>query len=157
MVNTMSTGKAAVMDRDFFLADFSRAVRLAIPDFDAGGISFRECIGHDIGPLPKGRSYVYLFWTPDGDRYLKIGKAGPNSQARIYQHYSLDNAGSSLARSIRDAPDRVGLATGPQDPREWIHRNTRHFLFIMPDGDRFTRNFLEAFLHLKFSPLYEKG
>jgi hypothetical protein len=31
------------------------------------------------------------------------------------------------------------------------------FLFIMPDGERLTRNFLEAYLHFRFNPVYEKG
>ncbi len=157
MVSAGNPGTPAAMDRDFFLADFSEAVRLAVTGFDAEGISFRECIGHQIGTLPKGRSYVYLFWMPEGNRYLKIGKAGPNSQARIYQHYSLGSAKSSLAKSIRDTPDLVGLAAPPPEIKAWIYDNTRLFIFILPDGDRFIRNFLEAFLHLKFNPVYEEG
>jgi hypothetical protein len=148
---------ADAMDRNFFLADFAKAARLAKPQFDVAGIDFKECLEHIIGTLPKGRSYVYAFWMPDGDRYLKIGKAGPNSQPRIYQHYSVDNAGSTLARSIRDTPGSIGLLSAPGDPAKWIRENTRLFLFIMPDGDRFARNFLEAYLHLRFNPVYEKG
>jgi hypothetical protein len=148
---------ADAMDRNFFLADFAKAVRLAKPQFDAKRIDFKECVDHEIATLPNGRSYVYVFWMPDGDRYLKIGKAGPNSQPRIYQHYSVDNAKSTLARSIRDNPDGIGLSATPEDPRQWIREHTRLFLFIMPDGDRFPRNFLEAYLHLRFNPVYEKG
>lgn len=48
--------------------------------------------------LPRGKMAIYTFRR--GDRYLKIGKAGPNSDARFRsQHYNPHRANSNLAKS----------------------------------------------------------
>src|SRR5436309_10093554 len=54
--------------------------------------------------LPPGKMAVYGFWL-EGWRWLKIGKAGPNSSARYaYQHYN-GRAGSTCAGSLQSDPN----------------------------------------------------
>lgn len=56
-------------------------------------------IPHKPKTLPVGMMGVYSFWH--GGDFLKIGKAGPNSNARFFsQHYNPRSAQSTLAASI---------------------------------------------------------
>lgn len=49
--------------------------------------------------IPAGKMGIYIFIL--GDVFLKIGKAGPSSNARfLSQHYSLVSEKSTLAASI---------------------------------------------------------
>jgi hypothetical protein len=53
--------------------------------------------------LPAGMMAVYAFWW-DGV-WLKVGKVGPNSQARYTsQHYNAGSAQSTLAGSMINDP-----------------------------------------------------
>ncbi len=59
--------------------------------------------------LPAGKMAVYAFFV-DGVA-LKVGKVGPNSQARYTsQHYNMGSALSTLAASISKRPSALGLA-----------------------------------------------
>jgi hypothetical protein len=145
------------LDRGFFLDAFEGAARLAEPGYDYSGIEFRYCAEHRIGTLEKGRSFVYIFYQPAGRSFLKIGKAGPKSQPRIYQHYHPDSSQSNLAASLLADPEYAQKIKPASDVADWIRANTRLFLLILPDDDRFLRNLLEAFLHLKLKPVFEKG
>lgn len=58
-------------------------------------------IPHQPKSLPSHKMAIYTFWYEG--KFLKIGKAGPNSNARfLSQHYNPRSAQSTLAASILD-------------------------------------------------------
>lgn len=67
---------------------------------------------HRPGGLRPGHGAVYVFALSDADaseagagRILKVGRVGPNSNARFQsQHYAPASAGSSLAKSLIGYP-----------------------------------------------------
>lgn len=76
---------------------------------------------HKSSTLPVGRMAVYSFIYQD--RFLKIGKAGPNSNARFNsQHYDPKNSQSNLAKSLLNDPMLVGLNLDAMTIKEWIKR-----------------------------------
>jgi hypothetical protein len=114
---------------------------------------------HRPPQLPRDKRIVYGFWMERWD-WLKIGRLGPNSQARsTTQHYLDGNARSCLPRSIRldpemhEAPklDRYRL-------RDWIMRNTcRANILVSAREDQAILLRLEKFLHRRLKPRYEGG
>lgn len=59
--------------------------------------------------LPAGKMAVYGFWG--NGCWLKIGKAGPNSNPRYtLQHYNAGSAQSTLAASLKDDPHMLAVA-----------------------------------------------
>ena len=106
--------------------------------------------------LPTGKMAVYGFWG-DGV-WLKIGKAGPNSNARYTsQHYDAGSARSTLAGSLRAtrtcSRSPVSIPTAPGD---WIKAATHRVNILLPSQrpDELLL-LLEAFLHLRLRPRYE--
>lgn len=110
---------------------------------------------HKSSTLPVGRMAVYSFIYQD--RFLKIGKAGPNSNARFNsQHYDPKNSQSNLAKSLLNDPKLVGLNLDAMTIKEWIKTNTRRIDFLVDATlGIFVLNLIEAFLHLKYRPKYE--
>ena len=97
--------------------------------------------------LPAGKMAVYAFFV-DGVA-LKVGKVGPNSQARYTsQHYNMGSALSTLAASISKKPSALGLAA--VDPL------TDRVNILLPAtyGDA-PLSLLEAFLHCRWKPVFE--
>ena len=148
--------------------DFLEVARLA------GASIPREALRIELLPaphrrpsrLPPGGQAVYAFFL--GDRCLKVGKAGPKTNARFTsQHYGF-NAPSTLAKSIDASRDLVARllseATGaketplPQRDRlgQWIERNTSRLnAFIPVSSGQFALALLEAFLQCRFKPVFE--
>jgi len=55
-------------------------------------------------PFPKQAVYGFLF----SEHCLKVGKAGPSSEARYTsQHYNAKSSGSNLAKSLLKAAERL--------------------------------------------------
>jgi len=106
--------------------------------------------------LPAGKMAVYGFWGEGV--WLKIGKAGPNSNARYTsQHYNLGSAQSTLAGSLANDP-RMQSVNGfdPQAPGGWIKAATHRVNILLPSRrQKELLSLLEAFLHLRLRPLYE--
>jgi hypothetical protein len=136
--------------------NFFEALRLAGVNVDKAKISIDD-LGCPHAPkgLPRGKMAIYTF-QKDGE-YLKIGKAGPNSDARFRsQHYSPNRAKSNLAKSLLDDPDMAPNNLGESIIAEWIKNNVQRIdILIDSDTNIFVLNFLEAFLHCKFKPKYE--
>lgn len=64
------------------------------------------------------------------DRFLKIGKAGSNSNERFNsQHYDPKNSQSNLAKSLLNDPKLVELNLDATNIKEWIKTNTRRIDF----------------------------
>lgn len=106
--------------------------------------------------LPAGKMAVYGFWGDGG--WLKIGKVGPNSNARYTsQHYLAGSALSTLAGSLAKDPAMIGV-TGfdPQAPGVWIKAATHRVNILLPAArEPALLSMLEAFLHLRLRPRYE--
>lgn len=140
------------------LADFRKVAALAHAP------SIGDCITVEImrsphrqpKSLPAGKRAVYAFFL--NAQALKVGQAGPNSNARYTsQHYNPKSAGSSLARSILANPAKVGVpgiaASGIGD---WIKEHTDRVNLLAPAslGDSFV-SLLETFLHVRWKPTFE--
>ncbi len=108
--------------------------------------------------LPAGKMAVYGFWG-DGT-WLKIGKVGPNSNARYTsQHYLADSARSTLAGSLRNDPRMRGVVDfDPAVPGVWIKASTHRVNILLPvHRSRRLLGLLEAFLHVRLRPRYEES
>ena len=106
--------------------------------------------------LPKGKMAVYVF--SDKERVLKVGKAGPKSQARYTsQHYKVSSAPSTLAASIlkdKDAVQRYDL--NKENVSNWIKENTDRVNFILDaDVGMWGLMLLEVFIQCRLQPVYE--
>ena len=106
--------------------------------------------------LPKRKMAVYVF--SDKERVLKVGKAGPRSQARYTsQHYNAGSAPSTLAASIlkdKDAVQRYDLNKG--NVSDWIKTNTDRVNFILDaDVGMWGLMLLEVFIQCRLQPVYE--
>src|SRR5712691_7628687 len=74
--------------------------------------------------IPESKTAVYVFsW---GDQCLKVGKVGPNSNARYTsQHYNPKSSNSNLAKSILKDKMELGLAhLDETNVGEWIKKET---------------------------------
>lgn len=106
--------------------------------------------------LPTGRMAVYAFWG-DGT-WLKIGKAGPNSNARYTsQHYNAGSAPSTMAASLVNSPIMASVADFDRlAPGEWIRTAAHRVNVLLPSTQpRELLSLLEAFLHLRLRPRHE--
>jgi hypothetical protein len=107
--------------------------------------------------LPLGMMAIYAFWG-NGD-WLKIGKVGPNSQARYTsQHYNPGSANSNLAKSVAKCSIISGLADfSAEQPGSWIKENCHRANLLIPASHSMELlSCLEAFLHLKLRPRFER-
>ena len=109
------------------------------------------------GSLPSGKMAIYGFWG-DG-AWLKIGMVGAKSQARYTsQHYNPGSARSTIAASLANDP-RMRLVAGfdPERPGEWLKTHC-HRVNILLDAKhgRPLLALLEAFLHVRLNPRYER-
>ncbi|WP_068783345.1 hypothetical protein [Paenibacillus phocaensis] len=112
-------------------------------------------VPHKTSTLPKDRMAIYSFIYQD--RFLKIGKAGPSSNARFNsQHYDPKSSQSNLAKSLLADPKLIELNLDVTTIKEWIKTNTRRIDFLIDATlGIFVLNLIEAFLHLKYRPKYE--
>lgn len=118
-------------------------------------VEFRAAPHHPSG-LPVGKMGVYAFWWKG--EWLKIGKAGPNSDARFRsQHYQPGRAASSLANSLCNDERMQAVAEFDRTScSDWIKANTsRCNLLLDARQPRTLLSLLEAFLHHRLKPRYE--
>ena len=115
--------------------------------------------------IPAGAQAVYAFFLLG--RCLKVGKAGPKTQARFTsQHYG-QSAPSTLAKSILKSPTRL-VPVLPLEARDelgeldkatigpWLERNTsRVHVFIPTGAGAFALNLAEAFIQMRCLPMFE--
>lgn len=111
-------------------------------------------VPHKPNGLPKGKMGVYMFFY--GGRFLKIGKAGPNSDARFRsQHYAF-NAKSTLAKSIVGDADFAEKGINEANVGDWIKNNCRRIdILIDASAGIFTLELIEGILHYVYEPKYE--
>jgi hypothetical protein len=150
MIVLLNLGKSALDDFEIF-------ARAASLECDVSKIAIDVAPKpHTPGGLPTGRMAVYcFFWN---GKALKIGIAGPNSDARYRsQHYNPNSARSTLANSLLTKPEKAGIpALRSNFAGDWIKRNTDRINFLLPAMfDREVLSHLELFLHSRWKPIYE--
>ena len=113
--------------------------------------------------LPSNQQAVYTFSLPKfNNLVLKIGKAGPKSNARfLSQHYNPDSSGSNLAKSLLNSInfwEEIQI----QKPQYhqicgWIKANTdRNNFYVSDKFDKRLLSLFEIFLQCRLSPVFEK-
>lgn len=110
---------------------------------------------HQPENLPNGKMAVYIFIY--NNSFLKIGKVGPNSNARFQsQHYNPNSAQSNLAKSLmKDKEMKTIIENTPID--QWIKNNCDRIDIIIDKNSvpEFSLELIEAILHYRFKPKYE--
>lgn len=140
------------------VADFVTVARLAGVELRADDIRIEELPAPHVPPksLPGGYMAVYVFSYRDW--VLKVGKAGPKSQARYTsQHYNLGSARSTLAASLIEDADLL-LPKEETNFRidEWIKKNVDRVNILMPSVYGIpVLTLLESFLQCRLRPRYE--
>lgn len=112
-------------------------------------------VPHQPKTLPLQMMGIYTFCY--NGEFLKIGKAGPNSNARfLSQHYNPRSARSTLAASILEDDRMQGIGINESNVGQWIRNNCRR-VDILLDSDLgiFSLELIEASLHYKYEPAYE--
>jgi hypothetical protein len=112
-------------------------------------------VPHRPASLPKGKMGIYMFLYDN--KFLKIGKAGPKSNARFYsQHYNPKSARSTLAASILTDGAIDNKSISEFNIGDWIKENC-YRIYILFDTDLgiFALELIEAALHYKYEPIYE--
>ncbi|MCU7806468.1 MAG: hypothetical protein KZQ73_01150 [Candidatus Thiodiazotropha sp. (ex Semelilucina semeliformis)] len=146
------------MNTNEILNDLREVLRLGGVSCKDGDIEIED-LGSPHQPpktIPEGKMAVYSFFY--NGKALKVGKAGPKSKARYTsQHYSAGSAPSTLAASLENKPEAIGLTKSEiSDSKEWLKQNTQRINFII--NNRLgvdVLNLVEAFLIAKLSPVYE--
>jgi hypothetical protein len=112
-------------------------------------------VPHRPVPLPNGKMGIYMFVYEDS--FLKIGKAGPKSNARFYsQHYNQKSAKSTLAASILSDKTFDNVNITESNIGDWIKENCyRMDILIDANLGIFALELIEAALHYKYEPMYE--
>jgi len=107
--------------------------------------------------LPVGKMGIYGFYYRSAERWLKIGVAGPNSEARWISHHYSDSAPSNLSKSIKSDPEMGAISKlGMDGRREWIKANTcRANILVSACLDQSILLEIEGFLHARLRPKYE--
>ncbi len=106
--------------------------------------------------LPAGKMAVYTFQYRD--RVLKVGKAGPKSNARYTsQHYNPNSAQSTLAASLLKESTNLGIVKlDEQMVGKWIKQNTSRINFCLDAlFGKFVLTLLEAYLQCRLRPAFE--
>jgi hypothetical protein len=106
--------------------------------------------------LPKGKMAVYVFvWR---ERCLKVGKAGPKSQARYTsQHYNARSSNSNLAKSLLASSAALAIdGLSEANAGAWIKSNVDRYNFLLNLSSGIpVLTLLEAFLQCRLRPLFE--
>lgn len=112
---------------------------------------------HKPCKLPEGKMAVYAFFYKG--ICLKVGKAGPKSNARFCSHhYGKNRSKSNLANSILNDNDRdsIGIKLGKERIGKWIQNNLDRVDFLLCANKPIaTLNLLEVYFQLHFEPRYE--
>lgn len=146
------------MNTNEILDNLIRVLQLGGVAFSEGDIKIED-LGVPHQPpktIPEGKMAVYSFFYQG--KALKVGKAGPKSKARYTsQHYSAGSAPSTLAASLEEKPEEIGLdKSDVTDSKEWLKQNTHRINFIINSSLGVdVLNLVEAFLIAKLSPVYE--
>lgn len=110
---------------------------------------------HQPKTLPHQMMGIYTYWY--NGEFLKIGKAGLNSNARfLSQYYNPRSARSTLTASILQDDRMQGIGINESNIGQWIRNNCRR-IDILLDSDLgiFSLELIKESLHYKYEPVYE--
>ncbi len=124
---------------------------------------------HNSHSLPSGKCAVYVFSLSSSygkgcragvDRVLKVGKAGPNSNARFQsQHYNPRSAPSTLGATLvksRILWPYLGISHLTEERvGAWIRENTDRDNFYLDSSEQNMLGHLEKFLRGMLGPVFE--
>lgn len=119
--------------------------------------NFEIIIGHNHINLKNNQTAVYIFCF--NEEFLKIGKAGSKSLARINSHHYGTSTKSTLANSIKEDRafrEKNGINDSTKDFGKWIKANTTKYVITFDSDNKFTNALIESAFHYKFKPKYEK-
>lgn len=147
-----------MIDPSSLIDDFRKVASIAGVDTGDAGLSvqYQPAPHRPPSALPNGKSAVYVFMW--GDECLKVGKAGPKSQARyVSQHYIPSSSQSNLAKSLLQARDRLGLADLTESTvSHWMKANTIRYNFLLDSSlGIHVLTLLESFLQCRLRPRFE--
>lgn len=105
--------------------------------------------------LPKSKMAIYAFWW--NDKWLKIGKVGPNSGPRYTSQHYTGSAMSTLSGSLANDPKMKNVREfNINNPGEWIKKTTCRVNILIPlEKGNHLLSLLETFLHARLKPYYE--
>jgi hypothetical protein len=156
------------IDPTALLADFGRAAAsLSLPGWPTH--YEREVLRapHRPQALRPGHGAVYIFALADDTtseagpgRVLKVGRVGPNSNARFqFQHYSPNSARSSLAKSLIGYPvlwPWLGVDhIDPSNVRTWMLANLDRINIYVPAASAALIPQLEMYIRARVGSVYE--
>ena len=145
------------MNRGACVQDFLKVARFAGVSLEKSELVVEHLPApHSPPGLPLGKMAVYVFSF--GEITLKVGKAGPNSNARYRsQHYSPASAASTLAASLLKGAEEIGVIGLDQDNvGAWIRANTSRTNFLLDAGLGVpVLTLLESFLQCRLKPVFE--
>jgi len=147
------------MDMTDALADFCKVAELARVHIELAqlDVEFLAAPHRPPSSLPAGEMAIYGFWS--SGQWLKIGMVGPKSQARYTsQHYNAGSAPSTLAGSLAHDQRMAGIADfDATAPGSWIKSSCSRVNVLLPATFSWELlALLEAFLHVRFNPRYER-
>lgn len=139
------------------IGDFERIAEIAGVRLEKGDIAIEKLLAPHKAPsrIPSGKMAVYIFSFRD--QVLKVGKAGPKSQARYTsQHYNPSSAASTLAKSLLNDSDLESAEIDEIAVGDWIKKNTdRINLLINENLGIHVLTLLESFAQCRLQPRYE--
>ena len=159
-----------IEDPDTLLKDFIGALaRIGINCYAIGHES--QTAPHQPHSLPTGKCAVYVFSLSEScgrgcpcgpNKVLKVGKAGPKSNARFQsQHYHPNSARSTLAQSLLSSPilwRYLGISTLDEGTiANWIKHNTDRDNFYLDAEEMNVCGALEKYLRARLGPVFEGG
>lgn len=137
--------------------DFRKVARLADVVLPASALLIERLPApHKPPSLPKGKMAVYVFFWKC--QCLKVGKAGPKSQARYTsQPYIAASSNSNLAKSLVAHHQKLGLSgISESNVGDWIKTNVDRVNFLLSDEFGIpVLTLLESFLQCSLKPEFE--
>lgn len=156
------------IDLDPVLRDFTEvAERLGLPGWPTALEPEYLPAPHKPKALRPGHGAVYVFALADHDtseagagRVLKVGRVGPNSNARFQsQHYSPASARSNLANSLIKYPvlwPWLGIDhLDPGNVREWMLTHLDRANVYVPASSAELIPHLEMYVRGRLGSVYE--
>ncbi len=152
-----------ITNPDLLIQDFIKVAALAGYTITAADITHQVLKApHQQPSLVSETQAVYVF-TLSRPPYivLKVGKVGPNSNARFNsQHYNANSSGSNLAKSMLGNPntwDQLNfIETDIENVGLWLKSNTnRDHFFLKSSQGPLLLALLEIFIQCRLRPIFE--
>ena len=145
-------------DPQALIEDFRRVAEIAGVSVASNVLLVERLLAPHKPPssLPRGKMAVYVFeWK---GQCLKVGKVGPNSQARYTsQHYGPSSSNSNLAKSVLAGRDELGISgVSESNVGAWIKTNVDRTNYLLnTECGISVLTLLESFLQCRLRPRFE--